>query len=75
MATQVGSDHPEITSERHEDLSPIQLGRARHPVDQHDRLRAGRASALPYPRRPAAGQIHQPRTGRRCFPKHPAFLL
>ena len=75
MATQIRGDDPEVTPERREDLRPVQLRRERHPVDQHERLRAARARALPHPRRPAAGQLHQAGTRYRCFRGHPAFLL
>ena len=55
MATQVGRDDPEMTRERRENHPPVQLGRARDPVDQDDRLRAAWTGALPHPRCPAAG--------------------
>jgi hypothetical protein len=70
VAAQVGCDDPEMPRERREDLPPVQLGRARHTVDEHERPGAGRAGALPHPRDPAARQFHQARHRGRCLPEH-----
>jgi hypothetical protein len=59
MATQVGGDDTEMTGERGEYLRPVQLGRACHPVDEHERMRAARSGALPYPGDSAARQLDQ----------------
>ena len=74
MATQIRGHDTEMIRERRE-ARPVQLRGKRHPVDQHERLRAARARALPHPRRPAAGQLHQPGTRHRCFPDHRSFSL
>jgi len=55
MAAQVDSDDTEVTRQRHQNLSPVQLGREGDSMDEHERLSALRTGTFPYPQSPAAG--------------------
>jgi hypothetical protein len=70
VAAQVGGDDTEMSRQGREDLPPVQLGRARQPVDEHECLTAGRTGTLPHPGDSTAGQLYQACNRGRFLSKH-----